>query len=294
MVREITEQRKKEMEQLKSQKLESAQTAKDGEHHALKAFEASGLDLSKINTYRQERIAESEKRYKATEAKMIQDAKEKTEVDSPVDIQRSLLLPEGVLSLSPSWVAAFSSHDEKDTLTAASVVKAQDMLTGGGCKDYSNWASGGGWGCLGSGVGEVQSWVDFGFWFRPTVNRFYSVMPHFKLRGFSIVQANDGFWDCKNASVKLSCWTNAWQYNNWKGWSNVDVYSKGGDNINTNERVDIDRYPYSSYLFGGTDWAFIKCTIGLHARAQGGGSHAKNDFATGGANYLCVPECNVW
>ena len=204
-----------------------------------------------------------------------------------------VMLPEGAQALRPSWVGAFSTHDDNDKLVASSAIKSQDILTGGGCKAYWNSASGGGWGCLGSGVGEIQTWVDFGFWFLPAQNRFYSVMPHFLFRGFYIVQADDGFWDCKNANTRLSVWTNCYQYN-WKGWNHVDVLNVGGDNINVNDRFDVDRYPYSAFLLGANDWVWIQCTIGLYARAQGGGSYTKNDFASGNANYLCVPECYVW
>ena len=56
-----------------------------------------------------------------------------------------------------------------------------------------------------------------------------------------------------------------------------------------NKREDIDRFTYNSYLLGGGDWTYIRCTIGLWAYARGGGSYAKNDFSTGSANYLCVP-----
>ena len=42
-------------------------------------------------------------------------------------------------------------------------------------------------------VGKIQSWVEFGFWFRPSVSRFYSLRPLFRFRSDLIVRANDGY-----------------------------------------------------------------------------------------------------
>lgn len=291
ITREISEQRAKEIARFKEQRLESINIAKHGEGKVLSASIAAGLDMTKIDVLREERIAEGEKRHKAVEARLIKESQKIVE-PANIDVQR-IILPEGAYALRPSWIGTFSTNDEADQLSASTETSIQDVLTGGGCKDYSNWASGGGWGCLGSGVGEIQSWIDFGFWFKPSQNRFYSVMPHFLFRGFYIVQADDGFWDCKDARSIISVWTNCYQYN-WKGWSHVDVSNVGGGNINQNNRFDIDRYPYSTYLLGANDWVWIQCTIGLYARAQGGGSYVKNDFSTGNANYLCVPDCYVW
>lgn len=291
VTREIIEQRNREIAKFKARREDAMAAAKHSEGKVLSASAAAGLDMAKIDALRQERIAEGEKRYKAIETKLVKESEVAAMIEAPY--AQRVMLPEGAQALRPSWVGAFSTHDDNDKLVASSAIKSQDILTGGGCKAYWNSASGGGWGCLGSGVGEIQTWVDFGFWFLPAQNRFYSVMPHFLFRGFYIVQADDGFWDCKNANTRLSVWTNCYQYN-WKGWNHVDVLNVGGDNINVNDRFDVDRYPYSAFLLGANDWVWIQCTIGLYARAQGGGSYTKNDFASGNANYLCVPECYVW
>jgi hypothetical protein len=288
---QVIDQRKREIENFREQQAEATNISKHGADRVLAASAAAGVNMAKIDALRQERIADGDNRYKAVEAKLIKESQKRVIADDPSG--QLVALPEGAHALRPSWLGMFSTHDEKAKLTATSDITTQDVLTGGGCKDYWNWASGGGWGCLGSGVGEIQTWIDFGFWFRPPTSRFYSVMPHFQFRGFYIVQADDGFWDCKSARSRLSVWTNCYQYN-WKGWNHVDVLDLAGDNINRNDRFDVDRYPLSSYLLGGGDWAWIQCTIGLYARAQGGGSYVKNDFASGNANYLCVPECYVW
>jgi len=141
-------------------------------------------------------------------------------------------------------------------------------------------------------VGKIQSWVEFGFWFRPSVSRFYSLRPLFRFRSDLIVRANDGIFPSKLALVTGSAWTNLHQYT-WKGWNSTNVNDIGGSNVNVNTRQDLDRYTYNSYLLAGVDWAFIRCVIGLWAYARGSGSYAKNDFATGNANLLCVPHVYV-
>lgn len=288
---EIIASRTQEVEKLRYARRDAAKMAEQRAQKGLKTLGEVGIDVAKLEAINRDRTLEGQQRYKALEAQMEELSQQPAAVTT-LEVERAFV-PEGVQVLSPSWVAAFSTQDDQDELAGASLIEAQDLLTGGGCKDYYNWASGGGWGCLGSGVGEIQSWIDFGFWFRPAVSKFYAVNPLFRFRGFYIVQADDGFWDCKSARVRVSAWTNVYQYN-WKGWNHVDVLDVSDDNINVNNRFDTDRYTYNSYLLGGGDWAWIQCTIGLYARAQGGGSYAKNDFATGDANYLCVPQCYVY
>lgn len=292
ITQEIIAQRTQEMEKLKYARRDASKMAEQRAQKGLKTLGEVGIDVAKLEAINRDRYLEAEQRYKAVEAQMEELSRQSSVAAVDLGVETNFL-PQDAHMLSPNWVAAFSSQDDQDDLAGASLIEAQDLLTGGGCKDYYNWASGGGWGCLGSGVGENQSWIDFGFWFRPPVSKFYAVNPLFRFRGFYIVQADDGFWDCKSAQVRVSAWTNVYQYN-WKGWNHVDVLDVSGDNINVNNRFDTDRYTYNSYLLGGGDWAWIQCTIGLYTRAQGGGSFAKNDFATGDANYICVPYCYVY
>ena len=259
---------------------------------ALAAAEAAGLKISQLQAHDLELAKKMDEELKAISTKMQEMSQTPTRVSAGLDVGNAFL-PEGAQLLTPAWVASFSDDDVQDQLTSSSDISAQDLLSGGGCQDYRNWASGGGWGCAGTGVGEIQSWVYFGFWYRPPVSRFYSVVPLFRFRGYVIVRADDAWYNCKHARVIGSAWTNVNQYN-WKGWNHVDVYNDAGDNINLNTRRDIDRYTYNSYLLGGGDWAWISCVIGLYARAQGDGSYAENNFSTGAANYLCVPNCYVY
>lgn len=291
ITQQISDQRSREMAQLVVDKRAAALRAEERRATAIKALEASGLNVANLDALNLQLSTQDEKERLAIEASLSELSQAPAGLIAGPDVEKSFL-PEGALALSPAWVAAFSSQDVQDPLTATSAITAQDLLTGGGCKDYYNWAKGGGSGLFGTGAGEIQSWIEFGFWFRPPVSRFYSVQPLFRFRGFVIVRSDDGWFTSKYARVVGSAWTNVYQYN-WKGWNHVNVYDIGRDNININQRMDIDRYTYNSYLLGGGDWAYIRCTIGLYAYARGDGSYAKNDFSTGSANYLCVPQCYV-
>ncbi|HSH78465.1 MAG TPA: hypothetical protein VLA19_08035 [Herpetosiphonaceae bacterium] len=290
VTRMIIDERTHEMEEVQARQRQAEQASQARVQRGQQILADVGIDLSEVEAANRARERESNQAFETVLARLEQESRERQPDEFSV---QQALAPASTFALSPSWVAGFSSQDDKITLARAADIRPQDLLTGGSCQDYWNRADGGGWGCLGSGVGEIQSWVYFGFWFKPTVNRFWSIVPLFRFRGFYIAQADDGFWDCKNAHVRASAWTNVYQYDRWLGWNHVDVYDVSGDNISTNNRFDTDRTTYNSYLLGA-DWAFISAAIGLYARAQGGGAHAVNDFSTGDANYLCVPQCWVY
>lgn len=292
ITREITEERQREMAQSIAAKRSDAKRAESRASRESKALASLGLDVANLEALDRELAAESDSELLEVEAQMDSLSQARQQETLSPDVEMSFL-PEGAQLLTPSWVAAFSDDDVQDDKTSAAIIDAQTLLSGGSCKNYYNWAKGAGSGIAGSGEGKIQSWIDFGFWFRPEVSRFYSVRPLFRFRGYVIVRADDSWYNSKFARVTGSAWTNVHQYN-WKGWNHVDVYNVGGGNININQRKDIDRYTYNSYLLGGGDWAYIRCTVGLWAYARGGGSYAKNDFSTGNANYLCVPHVYVF
>lgn len=291
MIREITEKQNKENAKNIIQKRREARTAQANYKKGLKAMETAGLKIGHLETYDMETTDQAEAELKEIEAQMELESQEALPVSMELDVE-STFLPQKAQLLKPSWSASFSDDDIEDKHTGEIEVSTQAVIGGGGCKDYYNWAKGAGSGLFGTGVGKIQSWVYFGFWFKPPTSRFYSIRPLFRFRGFTIVRADDGFFTSKRAEVKGTAWTNVYQYN-WKGWNSVEVYRTSDDNINQNRRRDIDRYTYNSFLLGGGDWAWISCAIGLYAYARGGGSYAKNDFSTGNANYLCVPHVYV-
>lgn len=292
LTNEIAQERQQQMAQSIADRRATAKKAESRANRHMKAMESAGLDVANLQALDRELAAEAETELMDVEARMDDHSQAVDRSDVTLDVGTSLI-PDGAQLLTPSWSAVFSDLDAQDEKVEAAGVSAQTVLSGGGCKNYWNWAKGSGSGIAGSGVGKIQTWVEFGFWFKPPANRFYSIRPLFRFRGYVIVRADDAWYDSKYARVIGSAWTNVHQYN-WKGWNHVDVYDVGDDNINVNTRKDIDRYTYNSYLLGGEDWAFIRCTIGLYAYARGGGSYAKNDFSTGNANFVCVPHVYVY
>lgn len=292
LTRQITEERQREAAQAITAKRDAAKRAEARAGREAKALESFGLDVANLEALDRELAAEAESELLEIEARMDSLSQVPRSDALGADIEMAFL-PEGAQVLTPSWVAAFSDLDLQDDKTAASTIETQSLLSGGSCKNYYNWAKGAGSGIAGTGVGKIQSWIDFGFWFLPPASRFYSIRPLFRFRGYVIVRADDSWYNSKYARVTGSAWTNVHQYN-WKGWNHVDVYNVGDDNINVNQRKDVDRYTYNTALLGGGDWTYIRCTIGLWAYARGGGSYAKNDFASGNANYLCVPHVYVF
>lgn len=290
MIRQISEDRNREMAELMAEKRAAAKVAEEREKSAIKQISAAGIDMAKLGGVDAAMAAEAQKELEEIEAKLNQQSQEAPYSDEITN--GTSILPGDATMLTPAWAGAFSDNAADDPLTDATDVGAQLVLPGGACKNYYNWAKGAGSGNFGTGEGKIQSWIDFGFWFKPSQSRFYSIRPLFRFRGYYIVKANDAWYNSKFARVTVSAWTNVHQYN-WKGWNHVDVLNKGDDNININKRFDDDRYTYNTYLLGANDWAYIRCTIGLWAYARGGGSYAKNDFSTGNANYLCVPHVHV-
>jgi hypothetical protein len=289
ITQDIIASRQREMAQSIAAQHTRARQAQEREQKAMQALQRMGLDVANLQAFDLEIGNALESQRLESETRM--NALSEQPLSSGLDVETALL-PEGATVLTPAWSMAFSNHNMQSELTGVSDISTQDVLWGSGAKGYWNWARGAGSGLFGSGEGQIQSWIDFGFWFRPPVSRFYSIQPLFRFRGYVIVQADDGVFTSKEARVRGTAWVNVHQYN-WKGWNSETVYNDGGDNINLNTRRDIDRRTYNSYLLGGGDWAFIQCTIGLYAYARGSGSYARNDFATGAANYLDVPNVIV-
>ena len=291
ITREIMEKQNKENAGSIVQKRREARIAQTNYKKGLKAMEAAGIKISQLDTFEMEAEEQAETELKEIQARMAEESQEALPASVELDVE-STFLPAKARMLRPNWSAFFSDDDLEDKHTGKAEVSTQAVIGGGGCKNYYNWARGAGSGLFGTGVGKIQSWVYFGFWFKPPTSRFYSIRPLFRFRGYTIVRSDDGFFTSKRAEVKGTAWTNVHQYN-WKGWNSVEVYRTSDDNINQNRRRDIDRYTYNSYLLGGGDWAWISCAIGLYAYARGSGSYAENNFSTGNANYLCVPHVYV-
>lgn len=291
MAQKIIDERRREMAESIAQKQTEAAKAEKANYEDIEAMEAAGIKYSNLEALDVRTAAAAEKEIRKMEEQMDSLSEAPSAEGVGGDVEKAFL-PDGALILTPSWVASFSDDDVQDKLTGTTEINAQALLTGGVCKNKYVWARGAGSGIAGTGVGKIQAWVDFGFWFKPQVSRFYSIRPYFLLHGYYIVKADDKWYNSKFSRVIVSLKVNVHQYN-WKGWNHVDVLNVGDGNINTDRRFDDGRNMYTSYLLGGGDWAYIRCSIGLYAYARGRGSYAKLDFSTGAANYLCVPHCYV-
>ncbi len=291
VIKYITEENNREMASSIAEKRAQAIKAEEQRAQQLESFEAMGVNVAKIESLELTQNEISKGEIELADARMRELSQQPVGNDLGIDVDASFL-PADTYRLDPVWSGVFTDNDMNDSLIDASAIEAQTVVTGGACKDLYNWASGGGWGCTG-GVGSINSYAEFGFWFRPTVSRFYSVRPYFQFRGFYIVRADDKWYNCKDARVIVSAETNCYQYT-WKGWNTIDVLNVGGQNINVDHRFDDNRYTYNSYLLAGGDWAYIRARVRLYAYAKGSGSYAKNDYSTGAANKLCVPHVLVY
>lgn len=292
IVGEITEERNKEVAAFLTAKRETNAAAQKKQAQAMEQFKATGVNVAKYEAFHQALAADN-----ATQLKQIKDKyaaePSASKIISPEQSREialnAAMAPEGVRILPPSYAAIFSTKDAEDKLSGG---------TGTDVPNYSvidawDWASGAGNGWFGSGAGSYQVWVEFGFWYLPPTDRYYSIVPHNLFRGFYIVRADDGFWDSKEARVVIDIWTNVYQYN-WKGWTQNRVLDVDGDNINVNNRFDTERHTYNSALLGHGDWAYVRNYVSLYVYARGGGSYAELNFAVGNANYLSCPHCHIY
>lgn len=148
-------------------------------------------------------------------------------------------------------------------------------------------ASGSGSGLFGTGAGSFTVYIDWWFTFRAPENRNYAHTIYIPFNGFHIVRSDDGFWDSKEAKVRIDLSAVGYQYN-YKATGSTNVLDISDDNINVNDRFDGWRTMYYSDLLGA-DQAYLRASASLYVYARGGGSHAQLNFSDGNANYLGVP-----
>jgi hypothetical protein len=153
--------------------------------------------------------------------------------------------------------------------------------------DLWDSASGAGNGWFGSGAGSFTGYVDWWFTYRPTENRNYAHTIWVPFHGFYIVYSDDGFWDSKEAHVRMDLSAVGYQYN-YKATSSTNVFDLDSQNINVNDRFDGWRTMYYSDLLG-SDRAYLRVTASFYVYARGGGSFAELNFNDGSANYVGVP-----
>lgn len=159
--------------------------------------------------------------------------------------------------------------------------------------DLSDQAWGNGSGLFGTGAGSFTVYLDWWFNFRPPDTRWYSHYIYTLYHGFYIVRADDGWWDSKEATVRIDQSAIGYQYN-YKALANMNVLSVSSQNIDVNYRLDSWRYQYYSDQLGGGDLAYLRVSASFYVYARGGGSYAELNFSDGVANYMGTPTVYVY
>ncbi len=134
-------------------------------------------------------------------------------------------------------------------------------------------------------------YMDWWFTYTAPENRNYNHTIYVPYHGFYIVRADDGFWDSKEAHVRIDLSAAGYQYN-WKPAGSTNVLDIDRQNINVNNRFDGWRTMYYSDLLGA-DQAYLRVTSSYYVYARGGGSYAELNFSNGDANYMGVPWIHV-
>ncbi len=158
--------------------------------------------------------------------------------------------------------------------------------------DLWDSASGSGSGLFGTGAASFTVYMDWWFAYTTETSRFYNNAIYVPFHGFDIVQADDGFWDSKEAHVRIDLSAMGYQYNG-KPTANANVFDVDSQNINVNDRYDGWRSMNYSDLLGGGDTAYLRVTSSFYVYARGGGSLAELNFSDGAANYIGVPQVYV-
>jgi hypothetical protein len=160
-----------------------------------------------------------------------------------------------------------------------------------GSIDLAVAAAGSGWGVFGSGAASYTLIMDWWFTYSAPENRNYGHTIYVPYHGFYIVQADDGFWDSKEARARIDLSAVGYQYN-YKATSTTNVFDLQSQNINVNDRFDGWRTMYYSDLLGA-DRAYLRVSSSFQVYARGGGSTAQLNFSDGGANYMGVPWVHI-
>jgi hypothetical protein len=253
-------------------------------------FKGLGIDSKKYDAYNKELTALSKDDVKEIKLKFAADSADSSALlaeDSYANAVDASLANKDSQLIFPSFTRAFTTQEH-----TTEEISAMDVVPNGSTQKRFNWASGAGSGLFGTGAASNTQWVEFGFWFRPSVTKVYSIIPTNVFRGYYIVKADDAWYDSKEAKAHVNVWINVNQYN-WKGWSTHNVMSVGSDNINVSNRLDTNRSNYHSALLAGGDWAFIRVVVEMSVYARGGGSYSELNFAAGTGNYLQCPYCII-
>lgn len=291
ITKEITEQRGQEMAELVARNRSERQAADKRATQGLEHARSGGLDIGKLEAQYKTVSAERGKELEAIK-KLYAAGPGEVKRIAPHEFREHSLeaaIDPAAASLVPSFAAVFSSKDPQDKLAGGTGTDVPNY----NIIDAWDWASGAGWGWAGSGAGSYQVWAEWGYWYWPATSRWYGITTHDRFRGYYIVRSFDDWWISAFSRVRISIWTQVYQYN-WSPWASWNVLDVGSDNIDVNARWDNDIHEYYSVLLGGGDWAYIRNVVGLYVYARAGGSYAELNDAVGSANYLAAPHVHVY
>jgi hypothetical protein len=281
VLRELVAERRREVEHLQRQQAEHLQDVEERGQTKLKALkgmlgkEQAGL-LDKLESLHKDEVKKTEALVEKTKETLSKRAPAMTLAEaSPLSYGRSLERAVG-------WVTPYYAtlHGSDGS------VYWQGYNPG--TFDLSDWASGSGSGIFGTGAGSFTVYLDWWFTFRADASAYYNHTIYVPFNGFYIVRADDGFWDSKEAKVRIDLSARGYQYN-WKAGSSTNVLDISSQNINVNDRFDGWRTAYYADLLGGGDSAYLLVSASFYVYARGGGSYAELNFSAGDANYIGVP-----
>lgn len=281
----------------------------------IEAYEADLEDRRSVSEARQKqaRQTESETREILREAEIDIDRLEKlSEAEADEARERQDALRMKSIERAPVGTARLASPDEEAAIvceTGGSVVQpyaatilAPEMawLEGIAGEKGNPWirphnpgqlnlmnedVGGNGWGCAAQGgFPRTRGYV----WYRfhPNKNGTWNVRPRIDFNGFYRYHANDKFYNCKRASVRLDVDVFVNQYGRWRtDRAEYTLISKGGKNVDNYAHKD-NAYAFPLTLELRADPCWVLARLTLDADARGKGSWAELNFKDGAANYI--------
>ncbi len=149
------------------------------------------------------------------------------------------------------------------------------------------WTSGhiGGWRCLQAYGAPSPPTANMWFHYVPDRTGRWDFSAIAAFHGFYILRANDSWYNCRYAWVKLTATVSVYQYS-WQAPRTYELLYKRESNNDYIKFFDSTQWmDTSAYLRAGDD-AWILLTVTVDAMSEGTGTYAELNFANGTANYI--------
>jgi hypothetical protein len=287
VLQELVTERRRQVETLQRKQAEQLkETETRGQQQARSLMEMLGKDYAEVFRKLETRHADAAKRMES-QAIVIREQMEKNAItEAPLTAHPELafgrlIAPAILIGIRPYYATLHGADGS---------IYWQGYNPGN--FDLSDFASGSGPGLFGTGAGSFTVYLDWWFAFKPDASRYYNYIAHVPFHGYYLIHADDGFWDSKEAHVRIDISAQGYQYN-WKAQNSTNVFDLNSQNINDNDRFDGWRTAYYSDLLGGGDTAYLLVSTSFYVYARGGGSYAELNFSAGAANYIGLPYINV-